>query len=60
MFADRSLATQQTKVMDDMRRIVECEDLINKVVFDLDQIVARDRLFYNCAYSRIANEDETK
>lgn len=60
VFADRSLGTQQTKVMDDMRRIVECEDLINKVVFDLDQIVARDRNFYNCAYSRIANEDETK
>ena len=44
--------------LDDVRRIVDDEDLIDRVVFDLDELIAQERSVEQRAGNCLGNSDE--
>ena len=57
---ERKVGIQRAKILSDIERFINTEQLINRVVYDLDTIIAQAGKTFMGKYSSLTNDDENK
>ena len=57
-FTDKKSSAQNELILKDLRRVLEPQEVVNNVVYDLDAKVSQAGNLYTCAHSELSNQDE--